>query len=301
MSSQATIVTDEEMLKQEGLRHVVDSMPGITRRKHGTGFSYRDASGATIVDPQERERIRALVIPPAWTDVWICPYPNGHLQATGFDDRGRKQYLYHPRWREVRESAKFDRLIEFADALPGIRARVARDMSLRGLPREKVLATVVQLLELTLIRVGSAEYARDNDSYGLTTMRKKHIDLNGSDVRFRFTGKSGKSWDLTITDRRIANVVRRCSDLPGYELFKYEDDSGTLVDVTSSDVNAYLREISGTEFTAKDFRTWAGTVLAAMEMDALPAADSATEAKHQVVQVIDSVAQQLGNTPAICR
>ncbi len=289
-----------ELLEQEGLRYVSDATPGITRQRRGKGFSYHDAQGGLIRDPKKLERIRAIVVPPAWTEVWICPSPNGHIQATGLDVKGRKQYRYHERWREARDGDKFQGILRFGAALPGIRAQVANDMRRQGLPREKVLAAVVKLLEVTLIRVGNAEYAKQNDSYGLTTIRKKHIDLDGSDIHFHFTGKSGKVWDLSVNDRRVANVVRKCSDLPGYELFKYEED-GVLKDVTSSDVNAYLHEITGESFTAKDFRTWAGTVLAAMALDEFEKVDSEAQAKKNVVQAIEHVSQRLGNTPTICR
>ena len=290
-----------DALKQARLRYVSDQMPGITRRKRGAGFSYHDPDGKLIDDPDERERIATLAIPPAWTDVWISPWPNGHLQATGLDDRGRKQYRYHDRWREVRDENKFQHILAFAADLPAIRERVDADLGQPGLPREKVLAAVVRLLEITLIRVGNAEYAKENDSYGLTTLRKKHVDLDGREIRFRFTGKAGKEWDLAVTDRRIAKIVKQCSDLPGYELFKWVDDEGERHDVTSDDVNAYLKEISGADYTAKDFRTWAGTVLAAIALDAYEAFDTEAQAKHNVVTAIEEIARELGNTPAICR
>ena len=293
-------VAARELLDQEGLRYVSDGKPGITRQRRGKGFSYHDAQGKLIRDPKQLERIRAIVVPPAWTEVWICPSANGHIQATGLDVRGRKQYRYHARWREARDGNKFEGILQFGAALPAIRARVAKDMRRPGLPREKVLAAVVKLLEVTLIRVGNAEYAKKNDSYGLTTIRKKHIDLDGSNIHFHFTGKSGKVWDLSVNDRRVANVVRTCSELPGYELFKYEED-GELKDVTSSDVNAYLQEITGESYTAKDFRTWAGTVLAAMALDEFEKVDSEAQAKKNVVTAIEHVSQQLGNTPTICR
>ncbi len=289
-----------ELLEQEGLRYVSDGKPGITRQRRGTGFSYHDARGELIRDSKQLARIRAIVVPPAWTDVWISPSANGHIQATGVDVKGRKQYRYHARWREARDGNKFQDILQFGSALPAIRARVAKDMKRSGLPREKVLAAVVKLLEVTLIRVGNAEYARKNDSYGLTTIRKKHVDLDGSDIHFHFSGKSGKVWDLSVNDRRVANVVRKCSELPGYELFKYEED-GELKDVTSSDVNAYLQEITGESFTAKDFRTWSGTVLAAMALDEFEKVDSEAQAKKNVVAAIEHVSQQLGNTPTICR
>jgi DNA topoisomerase-1 len=246
-------------------------------------------------------RIRALVIPPAWTDVWICPLPNGHLQATGRDARRRKQYRYHARWREVRDDVKYGRLLQFAQALPRIRVRTAADVQRPGLPVEKVLATVVQLLEKTLIRVGNEEYARDNGSVGLTTMRDKNAKVVGSTVRFEFTGKSGIKHAVALDDRRLARIVTACQDLPGYELFQYVDADGTRRVVDSADVNSYLREISGEEFTAKDFRTWSGTVLAATALARVSAFKSAAEAKRKVVKAIESVAERLGNTKAVCR
>jgi DNA topoisomerase-1 len=291
----------QEIIEQEGLRYVSDRQPGYTRKGRGKGFSYHDTKGELIEDERRLARIKAIVIPPAWTDVWICPSANGHVQATGHDAKGRKQYRYHERWREARDGNKFQGILAFGAALPGIRARVADDLQRPGLPREKVLATVVRLLEVTLIRVGNAEYARDNDSYGLTTIRKKHIDLDGGDIHFHFTGKSGQVWDLSVQDRRIAGVVKKCSELPGYELFKYEGDDGDLHDVTSGDVNAYLHDISGEEFTAKDFRTWAGTVLAAMALDEFEKFDSEAQAKKNVVAAIEHVSRELGNTPTICR
>jgi DNA topoisomerase-1 len=292
---------DPAILREEGLRYVTDTSPGITRKRSGKGFAFYRANGTHITDEDEIARIKALAVPPAWTDVWICPNPNGHIQATGIDAKGRKQYRYHPRWREVRDAAKYEQIVQFAELLPTIRKRINVDMQRPGLPREKVLAAVVHLLEATLIRVGNAEYARTNDSYGLTTMREKHVEIDGGEIRFQFTGKSGKNWNLSINDRRIAKVMRACSELPGYELFKYQNDNGELVDVTSSDVNAYLKEITDADVTAKDFRTWAGTVLAAVALDELETVDSAVEAKKNVVQAIEQVAKQLGNTPTICR
>ncbi len=301
MSSAPTTESAQELLDQEGLRHVSDAKPGITRQRRGKGFAFYDTKGELIGEKKKLERFRALAVPPAWTDVWICPTANAHIQATGLDGRSRKQYRYHERWREARDGNKFQQILRFGEALPGIRERVAADLKRPGLPREKVLAAVVRLLEVTLIRVGNAEYAKQNESYGLTTIRKKHIDLVGSDIHFHFTGKSGKDWELSISDRRIANVVRKCSELPGYELFKYEGDDGSLHDVTSSDVNAYLQEITGEAFTAKDFRTWSGTVLAAMALDELEKFDSEAQAKKNVVAAIEHVARLLGNTPTICR
>lgn len=292
---------DLETLQAARLHHSDPSRPGIRRIRKGRGFTYQAPDGSTIRDERQKSRIANLVIPPAWTDVWICPDPAGHLQATGIDDRGRKQYLYHPRWREVRDGNKYEHMLEFAELLPAIRQQVEHDLRLPGLPREKVLAVVIRLLERTLIRIGNAEYAETNNSYGLTTIRRKHVDVNGSDIRFQFMGKSGKEWDVSYSDRRIANVVRKCSELPGYELFKYQNDDGEAVDVTSADVNDYLREHTGKDFTAKDFRTWAGTMLTAVKLDATHPPDSEREANLQVSAIIKEVAQQLGNTPATCR
>ena len=298
----AGIVVDPRAAAEEaGLRYVDDTMPGFTRRKSGTGFRYRDTKGAPIRDPETLARIRALAIPPAYTEVWICPRRNGHIQATGRDAKGRKQYRYHADFREARESTKFSRIMAFADALPGIRARVDADMGSRGLTRERVLATVVHLLETTLIRVGNDDYARTNKSYGLTTLRDPHVTIAGAEMKFRFKGKSGKTWDLSIKDRRVARIVKACQDLPGQELFQYLDEAGERRDVTSSDVNAYLREITGQEFTAKDFRTWAGTVLAALALKEFETFDSEAKAKKNVRAAIEEVAARLGNTPTICR
>ncbi len=252
-------------------------------------------------DAETLARIKSLVIPPAWTDVWICPNPKGHLQVTGRDARGRKQSRYHPQWRVVRDETKYERMMIFGQALPAIRERVEHDLSIPGLPRSKVLATVVRLMETTLIRVGNEEYARQNHSYGLTTMRNKHVDIDGSTVTFNFQGKSGIKHAIDITDRRIAKIVQRCQDIPGYELFQYVDKDGTQHSIDSADVNDYLREVSGQDFTAKDFRTWAGTVLACELLYEFEAFESETQAKRNVVQAIKSVAARLGNTPSVCR
>jgi DNA topoisomerase-1 len=284
-----------------GLRYVTDQMPGIRREPAGKGFRYRYAIGEIVQDEAVLKRIKALVIPPAWKEVWICPDPQGHLQATGRDARGRKQSRYHKRWREIRDETKYGRMIAFARALPKIRKRVEHDMKLEGLSRNKVLATVVRLLEVSLIRVGNDEYARENDSFGLTTMRDKHVDVRGKTLRFHFRGKSGKWHDVDIRDARLAKIVKSCQDLPGQELFQYIDEEGKRHDVHSHDVNEYLREITGNEFTAKDFRTWAGTVLAAMALREFERFDSAAQAKKNVVQAIEAVAERLGNTPAVCR
>jgi DNA topoisomerase-1 len=278
---------------------VTDRGPGITRRRRGRGFQYVAPDGTTIADPDERRRIDSLAIPPAWTDVWICPVPNGHIQATGRDARGRKQYRYHPRWREVRDETKYHRMAAFARALPRIRRRIDRDMRRRALSRERVVATVVRLLDETTIRVGNDEYARENQSFGLTTLRPRHVDVNGDRISFRFRGKSGRVHEIEVEDPRVARVVRRCEDLPGQDLFQYVDAEGEVVDVTSEDVNDYIREAAGDEYTAKDFRTWTGTVLAAWTLDEL--AGGETPPKKQLVDAIESVAQELGNTPAVCR
>jgi DNA topoisomerase-1 len=296
------IVTDPALsAKEAGLRYVFDAQPGIRRKKSGKGFRYIDAEGKPVRSRETLQRIRSLVIPPAWTDVWICANPRGHLQATGRDARGRKQSRYHPRWRAVRDETKYERMLLFGTALRGIRARLEEDLVLPGLPRNKVLATIVRLMERTLIRVGNEEYARENKSYGLTTMRAKHVQVNGSTVMFRFRGKSGKPHTVGVEDRRLARIVRQCQDLPGHELFEYLDESGETHTVDSADVNDYLRAVSGEDFTAKDFRTWAGTVLASMELRAFEESASETEAKKNVVEAIKAVAQRLGNTPAVCR
>ena len=295
------IVDPQDAAISAGLVYVSDSEPGITRRRAGKGFSYRDPEGRAVKDRETLDRIRSLAIPPAYTDVWICADPNGHIQATGRDARGRKQYRYHPRFREARDSTKYERMLDFAAALPALRARVDEDMSRRGMPREKVLATVVHLLETTMIRVGNADYAKQNKSHGLTTLNDRHVKVDGAQIRFRFKGKSGKEWDLGIRDRRVARIVKASQDLPGQHLFQYLDDEGERRSVTSGDVNAYLREISGTDITAKDFRTWTGTVLAALALAEYEKADSQAAAKRNVREAIEQVSARLGNTPTICR
>lgn len=297
----ATIVDPKDAAGSAGLRYVSDARPGIRRKKAGIGFGYTRADGSKVTELDVLKRIKALAIPPAWTDVWICPFADGHIQATGRDAKGRKQYRYHARFREVRESTKYEHVVAFADALPAIRKKVREHMNLRGLPREKVLATVVHLLESTLIRVGNDEYAEQNNSYGLTTLKNRHAAVDGNEVRFRFTGKSGKQWSLRVRDRRIAKIIKDCQDLPGQELLQYIDEAGNGQDVTSSDVNDYLREITGKDITAKDFRTWAGTVLAAMALNELESFDSAAQAKRNLRTAIEKVAAKLGNTPTICR
>jgi len=314
--------------RQAGLRHVDDRRPGLTRRvvgrtrgrrgAHVPGFAIRDARGHVVRDPATLERVRKLAIPPAWTDVWISPDPNGHLQATGRDARGRKQYRYHARWREERDSTKYARLADFARALPGLRRRIAADLRSPGLPRRKVLALVVRLLETTIIRVGNEEYARQNGSFGLTTMQDRHVDVRAGDVFFHFRGKSGVFHRITVHDRRLAGMVRRCRDLPGHELFQYLDERGHPAAIDSADVNDYIHQAAGRAFTAKDFRTWAGTVLAALALKAAAAtADRRQHARaragraiarrphrpthREVVRAIEQVAARLGNTPAVCR
>jgi DNA topoisomerase I len=294
-------VDPEESARLAGLRYVSDSRPGIGRKRVGEQFRYTGVDGRPIEDQRTLDRIGRLAIPPAWTDVWICTDPRGHLQATGRDARGRKQYRYHARWREVRDQTKYERMLAFGDALPTLRDRVRDDLKRSGMPREKVLATVVRLLEGTLIRVGNEEYARENRSYGLTTMRNRHVEVDGSEVRFHFKGKSGVKHDVGIHDRRVASVLKRLRDLPGQHLFEYQNGDGEVHVVTSDDVNEYLREITGQEFTAKDFRTWAGTVLAAITLEEFEQFDSETQAKRNVVAAIESVARRLGNTPSVCR
>lgn len=283
------------------LRYVSDAERGYARRRHGKSFSYVRANGAALRDRASLERIRSLAIPPAWKDVWICPSPNGHLQATGRDARGRKQYRYHPRWREAQDEHKYQRIITFAKTLPKIRRAVARDLRKRGLPRERVLAAAVKLLEMTLIRVGNDEYARDNRSFGLTTMRDKHVRIRGSAIRFDFRGKHGIEHEIELKDSQMAKIVHACRELPGQELFQYLDEAGEVRDVGSGDVNEYLRAISGEDFTAKDFRTWAGTALAAQALQEFQDFDSAAAAKRNVTRAIEQVAERLGNTQSICR
>jgi DNA topoisomerase-1 len=291
---------NHEKRTPSGLRYSSDEQQGIVRRRSGRGFTYRAANGRTIRDPETLERIRAIVIPPAWIDVWICPWPNGHLQATGRDARGRKVYRYHARYRRRRDDAKFGRLIAFARALPAIRERVDQDLARPGLPREKVLAAVVRLLELTLIRVGNDEYARLNKSFGLTTLRNRHAAVDGVTVTFRFRGKSGQQHEVGLRDRRLAAVVRRCRDLPGQELFQYVGDDGEPRDVASDDINGYLAEIAP-DVTAKDFRTWAGTVLAYRALRALGKGSTDREKQRNVAAAIRETAENLGNTAAVAR
>jgi DNA topoisomerase-1 len=284
-----------------GLRYSSDLRPGISRHRAGRGFSYRRSDGSTVREAAVRARIRALAIPPAWVDVWICQDPSGHLQATGRDARGRKQYRYHSRWRAGRDDAKFDRLIEFAAVLPRIRERVDADLARPGLPREKVLAAIVRLLEMTLIRVGNDEYARLNRSFGLTTLEDRHARVTGSSIRFRFRGKSGRQHEVGLRDRRLAAIVRRCQELPGQELFQYVGPDGVPVDVASDDVNTYLREVSGADITAKDFRTWSATVLAYRALRGMEPGQPERVVRKQVTEAVRATADQLGNSPAVAR
>ncbi|HEY3328791.1 MAG TPA: hypothetical protein VGK19_02125 [Capsulimonadaceae bacterium] len=287
--------------KSAGLRYVSDNRPGLRRIRAAKGLRYVGLDGRPVTDPETIKRIKSLGIPPAYCNVWICQYPNGHLQATGRDARGRKQYRYHPKWREIRDSSKYGRVIEFGRALPLIREHTATDLARKGMPREKLLATVVRLLETTLIRVGNDEYARQNNSFGLTTMRNKHVRVNGSSVTFKFRGKSGKDHEIDLKDRRLARIVRACQELPGQSLFEYTDDDGVIRTIDSGDVNDYLRDITGQEFTAKDFRTWAGTVLAALALRECEKFETEAEAKQNITRAIERVSARLGNTPAICR
>jgi DNA topoisomerase-1 len=291
----------ESAARSAGLRYVDDRRPGITRIKAGKKFSYRDPAGRTIRDGETLIRIRSLAVPPAWRKVWICDDPDGHVQATGRDARGRKQYRYHPRWREVRDGNKYERMIAFGRALPRIRRRVEKDLAQPDLPREKILATVVRLLELTLIRVGNEEYARQNESFGLATMRDRHVRVNGSALQFQFRGKSGILHEIDVHDRRLARIVRQSRDLPGFELFQYVDATGERRTIDAADVNAYLKSVAGDEFTAKDFRTWAGTVLASRALRELAVFNSRAQAKRNILQAVEAVAKRLGNTRAVCR
>jgi len=287
--------------KRAQLRYVSDAMPGITRHRARNGFDYKLSNGSLVRDIATLKRIRKLAIPPAWTDVWICRDPNGHLQATGRDQRGRKQYRYHPRWREVRDEAKYGKVLIFARVLPLIRARVEQDLKRPGLPRERVLAAVVRLMEMTLFRVGNSEYAKQNNSFGLTTLRDRHVRIEGSHIHLSFRGKSGNRYESDINDRRLARIIKGCRDLPGYELFQYLDGNGSQHAVGSEEVNAYLREITGEDITAKDFRTWAGTHLAAEALRGFRHLDSESKRKKTIVRAIEKVARHLGNTPAVCR
>jgi DNA topoisomerase-1 len=297
----AEFVDPVESARAAGLRYVSDQSAGIRRRRVGTAFSYVASDGRTIRDTETTRRIKSLVIPPAWTDVWISADPRGHLQATGRDARGRKQYRYHPRWREVRDAVKYDRLLAFAAALPRVRQRTDQDLERLGLPREKVLATVVRLLEETRIRIGNDEYRRENGSYGLTTLRDRHVNVIGAEVRFTFLGKSAKNHSIELHDRRMARIIKHLVDIPGQELFKYVDHNGEVKAIDSADVNEYLRQISGEDFTAKDFRTWAGTILAARFIREAAGAANPRRAKKELVRAIARVADELGDTAAVTK
>jgi DNA topoisomerase-1 len=301
MTDAAELVAPAESARAAGLRYVFDQSPGIRRKRVGKAFTYLDGDGRTIRDAETIRRIKSLAIPPAWTDVWICPDPRGHLQATGRDARGRKQYRYHPRWREVRDAVKYDRMLAFAEALPKIRLRTDRDLERPGLPRAKVLATIVRLLEETRIRIGNDEYRKENGSYGLTTLRNRHVNVIGAEVRFSFQGKSGKNHSIELHDRRMARIIRRFLEIPGQELFKHVDHDGEVKTIDSADVNEYVREITGEDFTAKDFRTWAGTILAARFLRESAGATNSRAAKKQLVRAIARVADELGNTPAVAK
>lgn len=287
--------------KQVGLRYVLDNVPGIARNATKNGFRYLDTDGKPLHDEAALARIKSLAIPPAWTDVWICPRENGHIQATGRDAKRRKQYRYHPRWRVVRDETKYDRMISFGKAMPVIRKQVDDALALPGLPREKVLATIVYLLQVTMMRVGNEEYARTNESFGLTTLRNRHVRIDGTVVKFQFRGKSGVRHDIQVSDPRLVRIIKRTRELPGHELFQYIDDAGERHAIDSADVNDYLRTLAGEDYTAKDFRTWSGTVLAAMALQTFDPFDSEAQAKKNIARAIETVAQQLGNTPAVCR
>jgi len=296
------VVTDAvDVAEDAGLRYVSDDQPGYTRKPKGDDFEYFDTEDKPIRDETRLLRIRRLAIPPAYKDVWICAAPNGHIQATSRDARGRKQYRYHERWREARDENKYDHMLVFGQALPKIRRRVRKDMGLPDLPRNKVLATVVHLLGRTFIRIGNEEYARENKSFGLTTMRNRHVDIKGAKLSFNFRGKSGVQHEIDVNDRRLANIIRKLQDLPGQDIFRYEDEAGEVRSVTSEDVNDYLHEASGEEFTAKDFRTWAGTVLTAMALSAQGPVENETQGKRNIKDAIAAVAKILGNTPTVCR
>lgn len=297
----SSIVEHRKTASRAGLNYVTDGVPGITRRRAGTGWAFYQANGVRISDPKERRRITSLAIPPAWTEVWICPDPKGHIQATARDARGRKQYRYHPRYREARDQSKFRRMLELSEVLPMIRERAERDLNAPEQSRRQILATVVRLLDKTLLRVGNDEYAKENRSYGLTTLRAQHVKVNGSVLRFSFRGKSGVQQALSLTDRRIARIVQRCQDLPGHELFQYLNGDSKRETITSDDVNEYLREIAGRDISAKDFRTWGGTIFAAVQLRAIGPAPTHREALRNIICAVDAVAERLGNTRAVCR
>jgi DNA topoisomerase-1 len=287
--------------KEAGLRYVTDEKRGFKRVRRGTGFSYLDIHDEKITDEEVLKRIKSLVIPPAWKNVWICPFKNGHIQATGVDARGRKQYKYHPKWSEVRNETKFEKMLSFGEALPLIRERIHHDLLKHNLPKEKVVAAVVRLLEMTLIRVGNEEYAKENKSFGLTTMRDKHVEISGEKITFEFKGKSGIKHAISLKDRRLARIIKQCQDLPGQELFQYLDKDGIRHTISSDDVNEYLQEITQEEFTAKDFRTWAGTICAISALKEIGDSETKTELKKNLTRAVKKVSQRLGNTPTVCR
>ncbi len=297
----ARMPSPEASARRAGLHYVSDDEPGIRRKKWGRGFTYLDPEGRHITDEEERARIEALAIPPAWTDVWICLSPKCHLQATGRDDRGRKQYRYHPKWEAVRKLMRFDRLIPFGQLLSPLRARCAHDLAREGLPRDKVLAAVVRLLDCTLIRIGHDEYADANDSFGLATLRRRHVSFSAGACTFTFTGKSGQDRQIELCDPQLIEIIQACCDVPGYEIFTFFDEEGTKHDAKARHVNAYLKEITGAEITAKDFRPWHGTVAAAQSLCKMPAPDSDEEVDQHLVQMVKEVAERLGNTVAVCR
>jgi DNA topoisomerase I len=298
-----TAVTESPAVAEAaGLEYVSDAAPGITRERGADGWVYRRPDGTAITEPEDRAWIDAIGIPPAWRGVWISPTPRGHILATGRDSRGRKQYRYHPRWREVRDATKYHRMVEFGEALPGVRRRIDADLELRGLPRDKVLGAVVRLMDETLVRIGNEQYARENQSFGLTTLRHEHVTIEDpATVRFEFRAKSGKEQRVRLSDARLASVVHACHELPGQELFSYVDDDGRIVDVGSTEVNAYLRAISEAVFTAKDFRTWGGSVTAAEVLVGLGPPRSANDAKRKITAALDAAAARLNNTRAVCR
>jgi DNA topoisomerase-1 len=301
LAEKGDVLQPEVAAESVGLNYVTDEAAGITRKPRRGGFNYYDPKGKRVEEGDTLGRIRKLAIPPAYTKVWICPDPEGHIQATGRDAKGRKQYRYHERFRAIRDSTKYDHMLEFAAALPMIRSKIDEDMKLPGLPREKVLATIVHLLETTMIRVGNIDYVKQNKSYGLTTLRDRHVEVEGAELRFSFKGKSGKEWKLRVKNRRVARIVKAAQDLPGQHLFQYLDDQGERREVSSTDVNAYLKAISGRNITTKDFRTWTGTVLAALALAEFEAVDSEAAAKKNVRAAIEAVAGRLGNTPTVCR
>ena len=303
MSSPVTAIeTDSaDTARAAGLRYVSDQTAGICRIKTTDGFLYKDRHGEIITDESVLARIKSLAIPPAWEQVWICPNAKGHLQATGRDARGRKQYRYHPKWREVRDEVKYERMIKFGKALPALRERIEHDLAKPGLPRDKVLAAVLRMLDLTGVRIGNEEYARENRSFGLTTLLNRHVRVEGTQIELRFRGKSKVYHALKVKDRRMANIIKRMLDLPGQELFHYLDEQGNVHSIESNDVNEYLREITGEDYTAKDFRTWTGTMLATLLLLEMTHYDGKTEAKKNVDQTVRMVAERLGNTPRICK